>query len=114
MAQATILTAFLASLAGGGAVSGSICGHQLTTVGGLIHDLMERDGGEIILTSEKLVSIKDTARQRVWSIGRLANAMPVVICREVVKAGERYRIDLHAVCAGPEHECAAFIDGFRN
>jgi hypothetical protein len=109
-----VVTAFILSMAGSGNLSGSICGHEVTSVANLIDELTGADGGEIIVANPQIISIKDEARQRVWSIGKLSNAMPVVVCREVVKAGDRFRIDLHALCSGPEHECAAFIQQFRS
>jgi hypothetical protein len=113
MVHDPVVTAFLLSMAGSGAVQGTICGRHVTDVASLIDDLTEQDGGEIILANPQIISIKDAARQRVWSIGKLANATPVIICREVVKAGDKFRIDVHALCSGPEQECAAYIQQFR-
>lgn len=108
------VVAFIMSLSQPSEMSGEICGYQIKGVESFIDDLMSQGKGEIILATSQILSIKEEAKQRVWSIGKLTDSTPVIVCREVVRAADKYRIDVHALCSGPPEECAAFVQRFRS
>jgi hypothetical protein len=109
-----IVSVFLMSLSGSPAVNTDICGVHIDNASKFIETLLEAPGTKVIASTETLLSIADQPHLYVWSFARLANAHPVVICREVVKAGDHFRDDTHIVCDGKPAECLPFLQQFRS
>jgi hypothetical protein len=109
-----VVAAFLASLSGTPATNADVCGTHVSTAAALIEALLAAPGTKVTYETPQLISIADQPHLRAWSVGKLANGHPVVVCREVVKEGDHFRIDTHVVCDGSANECQKFVLQFRS
>ncbi len=109
-----LLTGAVMFATGVAAQPNDLCGRPQEKAGALFERLTKSEKLPEIHRDKAYVALFDKARETTWTFTVAGHpAHPSAVCRQVVKDGDRLRIDTNIACSAAEAECEKLANAFE-